>query len=69
MDISKAGLVDGLLKTAKIIGWVALSGALVAIAEWVGNLQIDASNYILVGIVGLVNALLAGAIKWVTTKK
>jgi len=62
-------MYDGVIKFLKIVGWVAASGALTAILEYVKDLQIDPDKYVLVAFVGLVNAILAGLAKWLSTKK
>lgn len=66
---NRAGVKEAFVKFGKIVLWVAVSGAITAIADWFTTIKVDPDKYILVAIVGLVNALLAGLAKWATTKK
>ena len=66
---NRAGSWSGVKKTLQIIGWVVLSGAVTALLEWIGNLEINPSDYQLVAFVGIVNAVLAGIVKWLSIKR
>jgi uncharacterized membrane protein YvlD (DUF360 family) len=66
---NRAGLDAGAVKFVKVIAYVAASGALVAIADYLKGMSLDQQNYILIAIVGLVNALIAGALKILSIKK
>jgi hypothetical protein len=66
MDFSRAGL-DSFKKYAVIVLWVALSGALTSLIEYVGGLEFEAPAY--VAILAIVNYILKAALTWVTTKK
>jgi len=68
-DFSSAGIGEGLKKMVVVACYVAVAGAITALIDWLGGLQIDASNYYLVAGVGVVNMALAGILKWVNTKK
>ena len=52
-----------------VVLWVAASGAVAGIISWIASLPIDSQDVTTVAIVGLVNALLAGLLKWLNTKK
>lgn len=67
--LNEAGVKEAFIKFGKIILWVAVSGAATAIIDYLKNMEINPQNYVLVAIVGLVNAILAGVVKWATTKK
>jgi len=69
MYFNRAGLWEGLIKALRVISYVAAAGAITAIIEWLSSINIDPSNYILVAVVGLVNALLVFIVKWLSTKK
>jgi hypothetical protein len=65
MDFTKAGLKEGFKRAIKVIFYVALSGAITSLIAYFKPME--TSEY---GIVfALVNSFLAGAEKWVTTKK
>ncbi len=69
LNFNKAGAYDGVIKTLKVVAWIASAGAITALADWLSNLQIDSSNYIVVAVVGVVNAVLAGLAKWLSVKR
>jgi hypothetical protein len=69
MYFNSAGLWDGAKKFVVVALWVALSGAVAGLIAWVSNLPINQSEAVAVASVALVNALLAGAQKWLSTKK
>lgn len=65
---NNSGVKQAIVKFGTIVLWVAVSGAVTALVDYFGSMQVDPQNYALVAIVGLVNALLAGLAKWLTTK-
>jgi hypothetical protein len=67
--VNRAGMKEAVVKFGKIVLWVAVSGAVTALVDYFGSMQVDPQNYVLVAIVGLVNALLAGLARWLTTKQ
>ena len=69
MDFSSIGWTDGVWKFMKVILWVLASGAVAGLISWVASLPINNQDIMAVAIVGLVNALLAGLAKWISTKK
>jgi len=69
MDFSSAGIKDAVIKMLKVAGYVAISGAVVALIEWIGKLNLDPANYWMIAAVGVINMLLAGILKWIGTKK
>lgn len=64
MDVTKVGPFK---KYAAIILWVALSGALTSLIEYISKLQFDAPVY--VAILAIINYLLKSALVWVSAKK
>jgi len=66
LDLSFYGFGQAALKALKVFGWVALSGAVAALGMYLQNYTVDASNIILITIVGVVNAFLVFANKWLT---
>ena len=66
---NRAGLTEGAVKFAKVIGYIAASGALVAVADYLKGMNLDPQNYLLIASVGLVNALIAGVLKMLSIKK
>jgi len=67
--LNRAGLIEGLIKTGKVLVYVAASGALVALADYLKGMSLEPQNYLLIGVVGIVNGLIAGALKWLAIKK
>jgi len=66
MDFSKYGIKEGAIKAVKIIGYVAASGAIVAIAQTFSGGQIDLKKFLIVAAVGAVNALLGFLQTWLS---
>ena len=66
---NNAGIMDGVKKAGTVLLWIAVSGALSALIEFISKLPIDSSDYLMIAFVGLINAALAGALKWAQTKK
>jgi len=64
-DLSKAGLKDGAIKFGKVLLWVAISGAITALISFFEKL--DFGQWVVLQ--GLINALLAGLARWITTKQ
>jgi hypothetical protein len=64
MDVTKVGPFK---KYAVIVLWVALSGALTSLIEYVSSLSFDVPVY--VAILAIINYILKAALTWVTTKK
>lgn len=64
MDVTKVGPFK---KYAAIILWVAMSGALTSLIEYISKLQFDAPVY--VAILAIINYLLKSALVWVSAKK
>lgn len=69
MYFNRAGLLEGLIKALKVIGYVAAAGAITALIDYLSSMTLDPSNYVLVAFVGLVNALLAFLLRWLSIKK
>ncbi|MFA7708484.1 MAG: hypothetical protein WCX73_06040 [Candidatus Pacearchaeota archaeon] len=66
MDFSKAGL-KSFKKYLWILLWVAISGALASLIEYVSNLKFEAPVY--VASMAIINYLLKAALTWVSTQK
>ncbi len=69
MDFSKYGITDGLIKAGKVALYVAVSGAITALAAElakydVSKVQIEYGLGIMVA-----NAIIAGVREWLTTHK
>ena len=65
MDFSKAGL-DSFKKYLVILVWVAISGALTSLIEYVSSLKFDAPVY--VASMAIINYVLKAALTWVSIK-
>lgn len=64
LDFSKAGAKEAVVHALKIIVYIGVSGALTALINYFKPLE--GSEY---GIVfTLINSVLAGGLKWITTK-
>jgi len=68
MDFSTAGWKDALLKVGKVALWVALSGAVSALIAWLKGVEIPADAYWFGLLILGVNSILAGLLKWLSTK-
>lgn len=69
LGFSPAGLKEGALHALKVFLWVAGSGAIFALSNYAQNLNFPADRTDLVLMVALINAILAGALKWLSTHK
>ena len=67
MDFSLYGAKDGALKAVKVIGYVGLSAAVAAVGTYVGGLHPSTPEYVI--LLAVVNALISGLEKWLSTKK
>lgn len=68
--VDKYGLKEATIKFLKIIGWYVASGAITGAGAYIAGFNVvDEKNGILIGVLMVVNALLAGASKWLTTNK
>jgi len=56
-------------KMAKVGGYIAASGALVALVDWVSAMDLSESGVAAVVTVGAVNIILKGLMDWIRTKK
>jgi len=69
MDWSSAGLWDGVKKAGKIALWVAVSGAIAALAAEIKGYE-TTNHDVMIGLgIMVANALIAGAQRWLATKK
>jgi len=59
------GFKDGAIKFAKVLLWVAISGAITALINYFKAL--DFGEWVVVQ--GMINSLLAGLLKWSEAKK
>ena len=69
MDFSKYGSKEALIKFAKIVGYYALSGAIVSLASALKGYTPSNDDIIAVVLVMIANATISAISKWVTTKK
>lgn len=65
IDLSRAGALSGIIKFGKVLLWVAVAGAITALINYFQTL--DFGEWVVVQ--GIINALLAGIAKWITTKQ
>ena len=66
MDFTKVGL-DSFKKYLWIILWIAVSGALTSLIEYLSGLKFDVPVY--TAILAIINYILKSTLVWVTTKK
>ena len=66
MDFSLAGWKEGLTKIGKVFLWVAVSAVITKAIELVSNWQPSTAEFVLMQ--GLLNSVLAGVVKWISTK-
>ncbi len=64
LDYSSYGLGKAAIRFLKVIGYVMLSGAIAAAGAFMADYQIDAANFYQVGLVALVNGVIASIAKW-----
>ena len=64
--VSLSGWQEGMLKVIKVLGWVAVSAVITKCIELVSNWTPTTAEWVLVQ--GLLNSILAGVAKWLTTK-
>ena len=67
MYFNQAGLKEGAIKLLKVLGWVALSAVITKLAEVVTQWQPTTADWVVAQ--GVINAVLVGLVKWVSTKK
>ena len=67
--LNREGVREGIIKTGKVLLWVAVSGAVTALIAYISDLKVAADSEVLIGVYALTNSLLAGILKWLATKK
>lgn len=70
LDTSVHGVVDGLKRAAKVVGWHVAANAVVLVGALIANVHVGTNDekYLYVtSAVALANALLAGIGKWLKT--
>jgi len=64
-DYSPAGLKEGLIKALKVAGYIALSGAIAALIDYIKPLTTGELG----AVYGIVNLILVFAKEWLLTRK
>ena len=69
MDFSSAGAWDGVKHGFTVALYVAISGALVSLGQYLSGITVTGHQAVFAALIVVANAIIAGAERWLSTKE